>query len=223
MEKDCLRMESLPHEVVELILERLAVKSLLRYKAVSKQWESTVESQFFQERQYLTHRERSGDADVLMVSVITDRGQDTLRTLVLGSSSSVKIPTPWEEEDNTDYLVSHNSFDGLVCLYNLFNSFVVNPATRWYRALPPCTFQQLWDHSHSVTKPGYRFFQIGFGKDIFTNTYKPVWLYNSLDVGLENATTCEVFDFSTNAWSLANNVHSCATSNFEDEEEVVVL
>ncbi|EOA36748.1 hypothetical protein CARUB_v10012586mg [Capsella rubella] len=41
---------------------------------------------------------------------------------------------------------------------------------------------------------------LGFRKDKFTGTYKPVWLYNSSKFSLENITTCEVFDFTTNAW-----------------------
>ena len=42
----------------------------------------------------------------------------------------------------------------------------------------------------------------GFGKDKINGTYKPVWLFNSAEVGLKNKsiTTCEVFDFTTNAW-----------------------
>ncbi|CAL9230505.1 unnamed protein product [Arabidopsis halleri] len=56
--KRCMRMESLlPHHVVEQILESLAVNSLLRFKAVSKQWKSTIESQFFQGK-HLKHRLR---------------------------------------------------------------------------------------------------------------------------------------------------------------------
>ncbi|EFH66314.1 predicted protein [Arabidopsis lyrata subsp. lyrata] len=31
-------------------------------------------------------------------------------------------------------------------------------------------------------------------------TYKTVCLYNSQELGLQNATTCEVIDFSTNVW-----------------------
>ncbi|XP_019084194.1 PREDICTED: F-box/LRR-repeat/kelch-repeat protein At1g09650-like [Camelina sativa] len=121
-------------------------------------------------------------------------GTDTLRTLVLGRSSpSVKIPTPWEETDKTSlsYCVSHNSCDGLLCLFHPCKSFVFNPATRWYRALPRCNSHQPYHQTLST---------LGFGKDIFTSTYKPVWLYNSLELGLENATTCQVFDFTTNAW-----------------------
>jgi len=44
-------------------------------------------------------------------------------------------------------------------------------------------------------------FRLEFGKGLFAATYKPVWLYNSTEIGIEEtATTCEVFDFSTNAW-----------------------
>jgi len=43
-----------------------------------------------------------------------------LTTLVLGSSSSVKIPTPWEKaKEDTIYLVPFDSCDGLVCLYGI--------------------------------------------------------------------------------------------------------
>ncbi|CAG7899788.1 unnamed protein product [Brassica rapa] len=120
------------HDVVECIMEMLPVKSLLRFKAVSKQWQSTIESRYFQKSQ-LNHREQSRDRDVLMVI-------ESLRTLVLGSLSSVKIPTSWED---TFYSVCGNSCDGLVCLY----------------------------HSEPMMLP--------------------VWL---------EATTCELFDFSTNTW-----------------------
>ncbi|CAH8271267.1 unnamed protein product [Arabidopsis lyrata] len=170
--KRCMRMESLlPHHVVERILESLEVNSLLRFKAVSKQWKSTIESQFFQGK-HLTHRLQSGDSDVLMVAVHNDDPLhvETLKTLVLGSSSSVKIPTPWEENDKDRYyFVSYNSCDGLVCLYQPKEpGFVVNPTTRW----------------------------LGFGKDIFTATYKPVWLYTSTEIGIEEtATTCEMGRF----------------------------
>ncbi|XP_010477784.1 PREDICTED: F-box/LRR-repeat/kelch-repeat protein At1g09650-like [Camelina sativa] len=213
-----LHMESLPHHVVEHILERAPAKSLLRFKAVSKQWKSTIESRIFQERQ-LKHRQQSGGPDVLMVSVLRyedgcsdpdmkPSGIESLRTLVLGSSSSVKIPTPWE---NQYHFVSRTSCDGLVCLYSpLRTGFVVNPTTRWHRVLPLSNYQQLligvgedtfFDQFFGLSfLLKNKFFSLGFGKDKFTGTCKPVWLYNSAELGLENATTCEVFDFSTNSW-----------------------
>ncbi|KAJ4882745.1 F-box/LRR-repeat/kelch-repeat protein [Raphanus sativus] len=195
--------EGLPHDVVEHILERLPVRSLLRFKSVSKQWKATIESRHFQERQSKQHQESGGDPDVLMVSSSCD---ESLRTLVLGSSSSVKIPTPWDNKVKATgrrYLVSDNSCDGLVCLYHpLESGYVVNPATRWYRPLPLSRLQQLiisQGQSYVNTKHGL--FKLGFGKDIIIGTYKLVWLYNSSEIDLDkNATTCEVFDFVSNAW-----------------------
>ncbi|KAL0697743.1 hypothetical protein Bca4012_053865 [Brassica carinata] len=175
-----LSMEQLLHDVIERIMEMLPVKSLLRFKAVSKQWQSTIESRFFQENQ-LRQREKSRDPDVLMVCVsrydVRDTNRKSLRTLVLGSR----------------YSVCWNSCDGLVCLYHTHKScIVVNPATRWHRALPLCHLQQ------RMNVEGDNFdHKVGFGKDKLTGIYKPVWLY--INVG-RDATICEVFDFSTNTW-----------------------
>ncbi|EFH70546.1 predicted protein [Arabidopsis lyrata subsp. lyrata] len=169
-------MESVPHHVVERILERLPVNTLLRFKAVSKQWKSSIESTSLQGRQ-LMQRQQSCDPDVLIVSLrpqdVIDPYVESLTTLVLASSSSLKIPTSWE---NTLYLVSSASCDGLVCLYEAHESGVA------YFKLK---------HPH---------FKLAFGKDTFSGTFKPVWLYNSSEISIQNATTCEVFDFSTNAW-----------------------
>ena len=58
-------MESLPHHVVELILERLAMKPLMRFKCVSKQWKTTIESEYFKQR--LLIRDPSALLQVLVV------------------------------------------------------------------------------------------------------------------------------------------------------------
>ncbi|EFH46811.1 predicted protein [Arabidopsis lyrata subsp. lyrata] len=62
----CSSMELLPNHVVELILQRLPVKPLSRFKSVSKTWKSTIESQRFQQEQ-LSRRMQSQDPDVLFV------------------------------------------------------------------------------------------------------------------------------------------------------------
>ncbi|CAN8312080.1 unnamed protein product [Cochlearia groenlandica] len=224
--KPCLRnTESLPHEVVERILERLPVNTLFRFKTVSKQWKSTIEeSRFFQERQYNHHLLQQSTSDHLYLAMVsTIKGYDDdkkaeeyelLSTVVLGSSeeeTTVKIiPTSnWDDKENLQYIVSRNSCDGLICIYYELNKvYIVNPTTRWYRPLPPSHLQLImirlgfagyFDISNQI-------FRLGFGKDVgkfnrTTTTYKPVWLYNSeQEFGLENATTCEVFDFGTNSW-----------------------
>ncbi|CAA7035994.1 unnamed protein product [Microthlaspi erraticum] len=202
-------MSILPLDVVELILERLPVKSLLRFTCVSKEWRCTItESRGFQERQ-LIRRQQTHDPDVLLVSMVDASAMDltnieALRTVVVGSPVSVKIQTPWE---NTLYQVCSSSCDGLICLFDTYNSgFVVNPSTRWHRTIPLCNNQLITSEPRKRNRgvlPGHPFPRLGFGKDKLTGIYKPVWLYNSLEPGPgKETTTCEVFDFSANTWRM---------------------
>ncbi|KAL9809914.1 F-box protein [Arabidopsis thaliana] len=205
--------ELLPHDVIEYhIMVRLDVKTLLKFKSVSKQWMSTIQSPSFQERQLIHHlSQSSGDPHVLLVSLYDPcaRQQDpsissfeALRTfLVESSAASVQIPTPWEDKL---YFVCNTSCDGLICLFSFYElpSIVVNPTTRWHRTFPKCNYQLV------AADKGERHecFKVacptpGFGKDKISGTYKPVWLYNSAELDLnDKPTTCEVFDFATNAW-----------------------
>ncbi|VVB17080.1 unnamed protein product [Arabis nemorensis] len=61
---------------------------------------------------------------------------------------------------------------------------------------------------------------MGLGKDKIRGTYKPIWLCNSSEFGLDNATTCEVFDFSTNAWRYVLPASPC---RILDEQKPVYL
>ncbi|CAA7020821.1 unnamed protein product [Microthlaspi erraticum] len=164
-------VELLPHDVVELILERLPVKSLLRFRSVSKNWKSTIDSPRFKERQLLCRRESRGP-DVLCVE-LSYYGDDDLDTdapsVELGSSIVSTIRFPTRAETIAMVVVT-------VC------------------------FQHLLIDKLKKGELGYGIAQLGFVKDKVRGTYKPVWLYNSSPFGLDNATTCEVFDFSTNAW-----------------------
>ncbi|XP_013584290.1 PREDICTED: F-box protein At5g10340-like [Brassica oleracea var. oleracea] len=211
-------MELLPHDVVEYILERLDAKTLLKFTAVSKQWKSSIiQCRSFQTRQML-HRKQSGKTDVVLVSLYDGSGSnpniEALRTLVVGSTVSVKIPTSWE---NKFYQVCNSSCDGLICLYYRYDpSIVVNPTTRWHRTIPPCNYQlEAFDRIRQLVSRSP-----GFGKDKINGTYKPVWLYNSAEVGLKNKsiTTCEVFDFTTNAWSIHDRL--CVSERIWPEQVI---
>uniref|UniRef100_A0A1J3JBF5 F-box protein n=1 Tax=Noccaea caerulescens TaxID=107243 RepID=A0A1J3JBF5_NOCCA len=189
---------NLPEDVVELILERLSVESLVKFKSVCKKWKSTMESKRFQDRQFILGRQSRGE-DVLFVSIMdySHSGYEAGRSrIVLGSSvfRTVKFPILSTE-------VCQGSCDGLICLTDVLTpSFVINPATGWRTSFPHSSLQQLqkdryYKGDFDVPSP-----KLGFGKDKVTDTYKPVWLYNSSEFGLDNETTCEVFDFGTNSW-----------------------
>ncbi|XP_056866817.1 F-box protein At1g11270-like [Raphanus sativus] len=195
-------VELLPHDVVELILERLPVDSLLRFKSVSKNWKSTIDSGRFQQGQFI-RRKQSRGPDVLCLPFSNDGLEDEDNTyakrFVSGSSVASTLKFPVSRK-----LFCYGSCDGLLCLYSLCEqsaSVVVNPATRWHRTFPLSNVQHLSIEKFNICEyNAYTLPRLGFGKDKVTGTYKPVFLYNSYEFKPDSVTTCEVFDFSTNAW-----------------------
>lgn len=128
-----------------------------------------------------------------------DDGLDTdAQRIEFGSSiaSTIRFPTP-------PSLYCHGSCDGLLCFYSIYEpivSVVVNPVTRWHQSFPLSSYQHLLIDKFHKREFSFALPQLGFGKDKVRGMYKPVWLYNSPGFGLDNGTTCEVFDFSSNAW-----------------------
>ncbi|ESQ33635.1 hypothetical protein EUTSA_v10009680mg [Eutrema salsugineum] len=192
---------SLAQDLVEDILERLPVKSLLRFKLVSKTWKTTIESQHFKERHMIRRQLR--EPDFLLIDDqddddLLDNEELMIRTLVMD---------PYDDEDlgeaepgfciQLSFDDVSRSCDGLVCIYDFRRSILmVNPSTKWMREVPRANLQALLCQRYGDNE----LYLLGFGKDIRTKTYKLVWLYNSFELDLEGATTCEVFDFNINTW-----------------------
>ncbi|XP_024011865.1 F-box protein At5g10340 [Eutrema salsugineum] len=198
--------------VVEEILEKLPVKSVLRFRAVSKLWRREIESRRFQER-HLKHQEKSREPSILVVKPrIYDSGKAGLTTLSLGATSvsldnHIHYPAVLSpmQVGRFEFVRITRSCDGLVCLYseNYFMlsentcMYVINPATRWYRQLPEARFQALAPDRDPMIRFSYPL--LGFGKDDITGIHKLVWLYNSDCLSLDGQTnTCEVFSLDTN-------------------------
>ncbi|EOA15084.1 hypothetical protein CARUB_v10028452mg [Capsella rubella] len=200
----CSRVENLNNDVVELILERLPVESLLKLKYVCKTWNSTIESQFFKERQWIRRRQSRGE-DVLFVSIVDyppphlsydEAGKSTIQ---FGSSVFRTVKFPFLSD-----AVCISNCDGLLCFTDdVEPNVVINPATGWHTNFPHSRFQPLRLDMLNKGLSNVPYPKLGFGKDkLRGGTYKAVWLYNSTDFGKDDVTTCEVFDFgsSTNAW-----------------------
>ncbi|CAN6838796.1 unnamed protein product [Brassica oleracea] len=192
---------NIPHDVVvDQILEKLPVKSLLRFRAVSKQWRTEIESPRFHER-HLRHQQKSRDPSILICHPrLEKRGKASLRSLSVGAtlaSEENHIRYPVASKREIDVRTTR-SCDGLACLYSSTFMYVINPATRWHRKLPEARFQTL----AQVTYNRFNRFRhpfLGFGKDNITGMYKIVWLYNSHCVYLDGQiNTCEVFSFENN-------------------------
>lgn len=143
-------MGQVPQVLVEEILERLDVKSLVRFTSVSKQWSSMIKSRSFALRHLI--RAQSRDPHILV-------GGDQLRC--------ESNPYPWlrtlellDPFIMVNYIPKPNrtspqftqSCDGLVCIYDFEQVvYVFNPATRWCRFLPPAMIQQINNLSSKVS------------------------------------------------------------------------
>ncbi|KAL1209872.1 F-box protein [Cardamine amara subsp. amara] len=191
--------EQVPHALIEEILERLGVESLIRFTCVSKQWNSTIKSTSFASRHLI--RAQLRDPDVLLAGAraFNEPGPYTyLKKLEFGSSELKKfhiMPQPYR------CCAITGSCDGLVCVYDFERlMYIINPATRWRRSLPRPKIQQIRRVRRNLDCGYYNTQFPGFGKDTMTGKYKIVWLYNSLKLDLDGHTTCEVFDFSTSTW-----------------------
>ncbi|CAF2051404.1 BnaA09g47820D [Brassica napus] len=110
-----LSVESLPHDVVELILERLPMDSLLRLKSVSKNWKSTIDSRRSQQGQFI-HRRQSRGPDVLCVPLGYGSDEDAYAIRFVFGRCSSKASTVWFPVSRN--LFCYGSCDGLLCLYS---------------------------------------------------------------------------------------------------------
>uniref|UniRef100_A0A0D3E649 F-box domain-containing protein n=1 Tax=Brassica oleracea var. oleracea TaxID=109376 RepID=A0A0D3E649_BRAOL len=147
------------HVVVDQILEKLPVKSLLRFRAVSKQWRTEIESPRFQER-HLRHQQKSRDPSILICHPrLEKRGKASLRSLSVGATlvseeNHIRYPVASKREINVR---TTRSCDGLACLYSSTFMYVINPATRWHRIT---AFDALsWDSVKTISQGCTRLFE----------------------------------------------------------------
>ncbi|KAL0698636.1 hypothetical protein Bca4012_054758 [Brassica carinata] len=189
--------ELLPHDLVELILEHVPVKPLLKFRSVSRKWKFTIDSQRFKERHLIRRKQLRGpDVLILILSYEYHEPPDYDRRFVFGSSIAWTFKFPI-----TCHMFCYGSCDGLICVFCKFEpSVVANPATGWHRSLPLSNYQHLLIHRDETGLMEFPVARLGFGRDKLRGIYKPVWLYNSSGFVPEVVTHCEVFDFSTNAW-----------------------
>ncbi|XP_023645664.1 putative F-box/kelch-repeat protein At1g12870 [Capsella rubella] len=203
----------LPDNVVEEIFLKLPVNALMRLKCLSKQWRSTIESHCFSQMHLkISERSHVDHPHIMIITWNPDNKIITFRSVSLESveflpSNLFKFPHPFQDAASC----ASESCDGLFCVYSpkTLDIYVVNPATRWFRQLPPARFQILMDKSNPTALDTWgddmkSVYHLAFVKG---SDYKLVWLYNS-DKHInadgaspnEGATKCEVFDFKTNTW-----------------------
>ena len=206
-------MACLTQEIIEEILSRLPVKSLIRFKSVCKQWFSLITDPKFAKLHLnqAINKENYFNNKKLLVSIYRgNRAVDAVSPSVHGQVVSYyngMVCMDYEFNTSTYTMVSHNvvvdshfrlfgrkvvgSCNGLICVVHGFNTFYLwNPSTREEKTLPHPIVVHLGRvfHGHLLQ---------GFGYDDSTDDYKVI----RCSFGPSKHTT-EVFSLRTNYWRI---------------------
>ncbi|XP_058185588.1 putative F-box protein At1g47790 [Rhododendron vialii] len=142
---------SMPEDVLMLILSRFPVKTLLRFKSVSKHWYSLIQNPIFISLHNNSNRSRKNES--LLVKRFLEK--DSVPTLSLVSDEThfhdLCIPFASPQVRHLHLLGSSN---GIVCLGDSSSTEYVlwNPAMREFRALPQPPY-----HTWRTTNLGFAF------------------------------------------------------------------
>ncbi|KAF5441920.1 hypothetical protein F2P56_037130 [Juglans regia] len=174
----------LPENVIVEILLRLPVKSLVRFRCVSKRWRSLISDSRFAKSQFRRASERS--QRLLITSGSEIRSLDCEALFEHSTTPSV-LAVPFQKRGR--YVSIIGSCNGLVCvaLYSHRDFYIWNPSTGNYRKLP--------DPGISLRGHIYRH---GFGYDPSTDDYK--LLVANFRKPPSRESEGKVFSFKRNSW-----------------------
>ncbi|KAL4377683.1 hypothetical protein GQ457_02G034870 [Hibiscus cannabinus] len=143
-----------PHDLIEDILVKLPVKSLVRFKYVSQHWFRLITDPRFIDL-HLSNQLKNGPGFVTassgsLICYVGSRSYVFLGSMAVDRDScTIPHSDIWlvsVSKDN-DYEML-NSCDGILCFQGRFNIWVHNPATKEYRLLP--SGQDHQHHGHCV-------------------------------------------------------------------------
>ncbi|RVW12234.1 F-box/kelch-repeat protein [Vitis vinifera] len=193
---------TLPHIPDEIILEILCllpVKSLMRFKCVSKSWREMISDPDFEKKQLAVAARDSGE--VYNSRLIMHYPSMKLKSCPLSClfyepvGHSVNHEYPGSELGAMNEIIG--SYNGLVCfcIRDTENDiiFVWNPSTREFRRLPPISFMQCF---HLVA--------YGFGYDSIADDYK-VTRVGCYCIGRYYEYQVRVFSLRGNVWRKIEN------------------
>ncbi|XP_057428122.1 F-box/kelch-repeat protein At3g23880-like isoform X2 [Lotus japonicus] len=181
--------ELLPEELVKEILFSLPVKSLVRFRCVSKSWKSLIsDSQFVKLHLHRSYARNGDFAHMrLLIRCHTD---DFSRMYASSRSVTSLLESPSAIEGTGSCFNTYKSIgtcNGLICLIKCvpnegycFNSvYFLNPVTR-LMSLDSPTFDGMFHH-------------FGFGYDCSSDTYKVVAM-------IPRTTTMNVYNMGDKCW-----------------------
>ncbi|XP_060191309.1 F-box protein CPR1-like [Lycium barbarum] len=198
--------KKLAYDVVICILLRLPVKSLLRFKCVSKTCYTLLQSSSFINL-HLNHTTTVTDEFVLLKRSFKEDVNKYKTVFSFFSGDGEDYVNPFFSDIDVPHMMGDYSliFDqligpcnGLIALMDGLRTVIFNPSTRNIRLLPPSPFDR--------PKGFHRYNKcIGFGFDSIVNDYKVIRiseflkddLYGNVEVEEENV---EIYELGIDCW-----------------------
>nr|AIK66503.1 S20-locus F-box type-1 protein [Petunia integrifolia subsp. inflata] len=204
-------LKKLPKDLVFLILSTFPVKSLLRFKCISKAWSILIQSTTFINC-HVNRKTNTKDEFILFKRAIKDE-EEEFKNILSFFSGHVDVLNPLFPDIDVSYMTSKcnctfnpliGPCDGLIALTDSIITIIFNPATRNFRLLPPSPFGCPKGYHRSVEG-------VGFGLDTISNYYKVVRIS---EVYCEEAdgypgpkdSEIDVCDLSTDSWRELDHV-----------------
>ncbi|KAJ6961564.1 F-box protein CPR1-like isoform X2 [Populus alba x Populus x berolinensis] len=183
-------------EIAADILSRLPVKSLKRFRCVSKSWCKEIDSLYF----INTHLKRSSQAHTHLSLILRDA--TNLCTVDLDSPdfTSIKLKNNPLKSDHCATEVM-GSCNGLLALLNSdFSIALYNPSTREKKMIPVSPLEFPNDLDDSKVSSLFNFY--GFGHDPINEDYKVVRFIHFYGDSPDGFFHCEVkvYSLKSNSW-----------------------
>ncbi|XP_021740370.1 F-box protein CPR30-like [Chenopodium quinoa] len=193
-------MADLPTPLITIILSKLPVESLLRFRCVAKSWRSLIDEQYFINL-HLKNSLQNSTHQTLIINDIFLYGGSHNSTNKDPYLYSVDYPTlnratvincPFDCDSFETEIVG--SCNGLLCLADGIAAFIYNPSTRKYRVLPVSP----------VEIPGFKELNrvvYGFGYDHVNDDYKLVRVIQMFsDNSDDHVSEVKLYSLKANTW-----------------------
>ncbi|KAK9144953.1 hypothetical protein Sjap_004856 [Stephania japonica] len=185
-------MSNFPPEIMECILSRLPVKSLARFRCVSKSWLKLISNPDFI-KSHLKQSNLSNDIKIMLKSDSIIYSLDIVDGNMVVDPQRPYEASLWDEDD-----MILCSCDGLLYMHCLDYNFkcIWNPSTRERTILPDCS------PPPSGKDIDYMEASYGFFYDPVTNDYKVVEIHYYDSKHEDTLSEVRVYSFPSNSWKV---------------------
>ncbi|KAL2533184.1 F-box protein CPR30 [Abeliophyllum distichum] len=199
-------MSNIQEDLVMEVLSRLRVKSLLRFRSVSKSWKTLIDSpRFIKMHMELSMKMKMAQSSVEVIQRCNLNKFYLLHLDLSGDPHLIRdpeeLPHPFGRRYNLDTSVAYKislvgSCNGLLCFVDCADRIVLwNLATRKYFELQysGIKFPKISIREHFVN--------YGFGYDSATDDYKVIRLITAFDNSLSECSLVELYSLKSNSWT----------------------